>query len=99
MRAIKTAAIVLLIGLIGFVFAEVLGPGASVKDFTLKDYIGKEHALSAYKDKAAIVLIFVATRCPVSNAYNELMEALHKEYSAKNVAFLGINSNKEENAQ
>lgn len=99
MRAIRTAAIVLLIGLISFVFAEVLGPGAAVKDFTLKDYAGKEHALSAYKDKAAIVLIFVATRCPVSNAYNERMETLYKEYSAKNVAFLGINSNKEENAQ
>ena len=99
MRAIKIVAIILLVGLIGLVFAEVLGPGAPVKDFTLKDYAGKDHALSAYKDKAAIVLIFVATRCPVSNAYNERMEALFKDYSSKNVAFLGINSNKEEDAQ
>lgn len=99
MRAVKIFAILVLIGLIGFVFAEVLGPGSQVTDFSLKDYTGKEHKLSAYKDKAGIVIIFVATRCPVSNAYNERMETLYREYSAKNMAFLGINSNKEETAE
>lgn len=99
MRAVKIFAILVLIGLIGFVLAEALGPGSQVTDFSLKDYTGKEHKLSAYKDKAGIVIIFVATRCPVSNAYNERMEALYKEYSAKNIAFLGINPNKEETAE
>lgn len=99
MRVVKIFAILVLIGLIGSVFAAVLGPGSQVTDFSLKDYTGKEHQLSAYKDKAGIVIIYVATRCPVSNAYNERMEAIYKEYSAKNVAFLGINSNKEESAE
>jgi peroxiredoxin len=99
MRAIKIVAVLLLIAIAGFVFAEALGPGSQVNDFTLKDYTGKEHKLSGYKDKAAIVIIFVATRCPVSNAYNERMAQLATEYSAKNVVFLGINSNKEEDAQ
>ena len=68
----------------------------SVKDFTLKDYLGNEHSLSDYKDSKAIVIIFVATRCPVSNAYNTRMEKLFEDYKDKDVAFLGINSNKSE---
>jgi peroxiredoxin len=67
-----------------------------VDNFILKDYNGKEHSLSDYKDSKAIVIIFMATECPVSNAYNSRMEKLFEEYSRKNVAFLGINSNKAE---
>ena len=69
------------------------------EDFTLKDYNGKEYKLSDYKDSKAIVLIFVATQCPVSNAYNERMEKLYKDYKGKDVAFFGINSNKQESVE
>ena len=84
---------VIFIGL-GFIYG--LGNVESVKDFTLKDYLGNEHSLSDYKDSKAIVIIFVATRCPVSNAYNTRMEKLFEDYKDKDVAFLGINSNKSE---
>lgn len=67
-----------------------------VKDFTINDYLGNEHSLNDYKDSKAIVIIFIATRCPVSNAYNERMEKLFEDYKNKNVSFLGINSNKNE---
>jgi len=67
-----------------------------IKDFTLKDYNGYEHSLSDYKNAKSIVMIFVSTQCPVSNAYNQRMEALFEDYHEKNVAFLGINSNKSE---
>jgi hypothetical protein len=40
--------------------------------------------------------MFIATQCPVSNAYNERMAALYKDYASKNIAFVGINSNKQE---
>jgi len=72
------------------------GDVTNVKDFTLKDYEGKEHSLSDYKNSKAIVLIFVATECPISNAYNSRMEAIYNDYKGKDVAFLGINSNKAE---
>jgi len=72
------------------------GDITNVKDFTLKDYEGKEHSLSDYKNSKAIVLIFVATECPISNAYNSRMEAIYNDYKGKDVAFLGINSNKAE---
>jgi peroxiredoxin len=92
---LKTILIILVI-FIGLGFIYGLGNVESVKDFTLKDYLGNEHSLSDYKDSKAIVIIFVATRCPVSNAYNTRMEKLFEDYKDKDVAFLGINSNKSE---
>jgi peroxiredoxin len=70
-----------------------------VKNFALTDYNGKTHNLKDYKDSKSIVIMFVATKCPVSNAYNSRMAALHKEYSSKNIAFLGINSNQAEDTK
>ena len=69
------------------------------EDFTLKDYNGKEYKLSDYKDSKAIVLIFVATQCPVSNAYNTRMEKLFEDYKDENFSFIGINSNKTEDIE
>jgi len=65
-------------------------------NFTLKDYNGKEHSLSDFKDSTAIAVMFIATQCPVSNAYNERMVALYNDYHPKGIAFVGINSNKQE---
>lgn len=45
------------------------------------------------------VIIFVATRCPYSNAYNERMRELAKLYRKKGISFIGINSNKTEPEQ
>jgi peroxiredoxin len=74
--------------------------GARAENFTLRDPAGSEHALfqnEGEKPKATVV-IFIATQCPVSNAYNERMAALAKEYAAKGVRFLGVNANKQESA-
>lgn len=46
--------------------------------------------------KKAVVVIFIATRCPISNAYNSRMSRIAKEYSEKGIAFYGINSNETE---
>jgi len=66
------------------------------ENFKLKDYNGKEYQLSDFKNSKAIVIIFIATQCPVSNAYNSRMEKIYEEYKNKGVAFIGINSNKQE---
>jgi peroxiredoxin len=73
-----------------------LAVGQSVPDFKLSAHDGSEHALAQYKSSKAVVLIFVSTRCPVSNAYNERMVALAAEYQPRGVQFLGINANKAE---
>jgi len=70
-----------------------------IDDFTLADVNGNKHSLSDFKDSKAIVIMFVATECPVSNDYNPRMENLFKKYGQKEIAFLGINSNKAESVE
>jgi peroxiredoxin len=72
---------------------------SAYSDFTLKDYHDKEHSLSDFKDSKAIVVMFIATQCPVSNAYNERMVSLYNDYQPKGFAFVGINSNKQESVE
>jgi peroxiredoxin len=70
-----------------------------IDDFTLADVNGNRHSLSDFKDSKAIVIIFVATECPVSNDYNSRMESIFKKYGQEEIAFLGINSNKAETVE
>jgi thiol-disulfide isomerase/thioredoxin len=82
-------------------FASSATAGVSIGDklqpFALKDATsGNEVDLKTAAGKKATVLMFIATQCPVSNAYNERMAALAKDYSGKGVAFVGINSNRQE---
>lgn len=72
--------------------------GATIEDFTLPDAEGKEHSLTSLKGKNGSVLIFIATKCPVSNAYNERMEKLAQDYKARGINVIGINSNVAEGA-
>src|SRR5215212_2579093 len=88
---------------ISFAFAApdanaVVAIGTAVADFTLPDADGKEHSLASLKGSKGTVLIFVATKCPISNAYNERMQKLAEEYKAKGVNVVGINSNSTEPA-
>jgi peroxiredoxin len=72
--------------------------GAVIPDFTLPDADGKEHSLASLKGSKGTVLIFVATQCPISNAYNERMQKLAENYRAKGFNVVGINSNSTEPA-
>jgi peroxiredoxin len=67
--------------------------GKKAADFSLKDTKGRSVSLEDYKDKKAIVVVFIGTECPINNAYMPRLVQLHKSYSAKGVQFLGINSN------
>ena len=71
-------------------------PGDKFEGFTLTDYDGNKHSLSDYTESKAIVIMFIATKCPVSNDYNSRMEKIFNKYKDKEVSFLGINSNKTE---
>ena len=70
--------------------------GAMIDDFTLPDADGAQHTLNSLKGKNGAVIIFIATKCPVSNAYNDRMEKLAEDYKAKGVNVIGINSNNTE---
>ncbi len=73
--------------------------GAKVPEFTLKDVDGKSHSLSDHLASKYVALIFVSTRCPVSNAYNERMVKLQTDYASRGITFLGINSNVKEDVE
>ncbi len=91
--------------LLFLIAAAFIVPGAfageikKVDNFSLDDVHGKKHSLTDHKDAKAIVLMFIATQCPVSNAYNERMAALERDYASKDIVFIGINSNKQESVE
>ena len=95
-KNISVGCIILLLAMVGIGFTGELD---TVENFTLKDYEGKTHSLADYMDSEAIVIMFIATQCPVSNAYNTRMVDLYEAYKNKNVTFLGINSNKQESVK
>jgi peroxiredoxin len=81
--------------------ADVPAPpaiGATIDDFTLPDTDGNAHSLKSLMGQKGTVIIFIATKCPVSNAYNDRMEHLAQDYKAKGVTVIGINSNFSETA-
>jgi peroxiredoxin len=67
--------------------------GALVADVTLTDVSGKPRALSEFKGKKAIVVVFVGTECPIANLYFPGLAEMQKHYADKGVQFLAINSN------
>jgi peroxiredoxin len=67
--------------------------GAQVPDVEVKDLAGKHRALSEFKAKKAIVVVFVGTECPIANLYLPVLAEMHKHYSGEGVQFLAINSN------
>ena len=100
----KTKKVSLFMGIIIALLTGILIAGDKTperfENFTLKDYNGFEHSLYEYKkDAKAIVVMFIATRCPISNAYNERMVQLVDDYEDKGVVFVGINSNKQEDIE
>jgi len=72
--------------------------GTVIDDFKLPDPNGAEHSLKALMGNKGAVIIFIATKCPVSNAYNDRMEKLAEDYKAKGINVIGINANNTEPA-
>ena len=96
------AIITLFVGVMSSGFAqkkaEKVKLDAVVKDFTLKDAAGTSHALyELSEEKPATVVLFLATQCPIATDYVERIVTLVNAYGEKNVQFIGINSNKQEN--
>jgi peroxiredoxin len=80
------------------VVAFALEPSDKAQEFSLNDAQGKQVKLVEYQGKN-VVLVFISTKCPYSNAFNDVMEKLANDYSSKGVTFLGINSNKAETVE
>ena len=57
---------------------------------------GKNYSLSSYKDKKILVVVFSCNHCPYVQAYEDRMIAFQRDYAAKEVQFVAINSNETE---
>ena len=87
-------------------FQEGLAQEAKLKiddqleGFSLPDVrTGRSVSLIDFESSRAVVLIFISTECPYSNAYNGVMADLAKRYGPRGAVFVGINSNKTEPAR
>src|ERR1700738_3893988 len=78
-------------------FGQEFKLGSKVSEFEVQDLSGRTHAFSSLKG-AVTVVTFISVQCPVSNAYNDRMNALYKEYSARGVKFIFVNANRTEPA-
>jgi peroxiredoxin len=67
-------------------------PGAEVPDFSLKDIHRRARSLHDFKDKQAVVVVFIDTECPVANLYIPALIGMHGKYSKKGVQFLAVNA-------
>ena len=106
----KYAVSLVIASLVIIALAAVAGSGSSsdlpappaigtvIDDFKLPDADGAEHSLKALMGNKGAVVIFIATKCPVSNAYNDRMEKLAEDYKAKGINVIGINANSTEPA-
>ena len=67
--------------------------GSSAVDFQLKGVDDKTHKLNSFADRKALVVVFSCNHCPYVQAYEDRMIQLQKDYSAKGVTLVAINSN------
>jgi peroxiredoxin len=89
---------VLLLASIALAASPAVGTSAPV--FTLATLDGKTFSLDqAAKTHKAVVVMFIATKCPYSNAYNDRMRDMASVYEKKGFLFVGVNSNKTEPAE
>ena len=79
--------------------ASQVAIGGKVANVQLATVTGEKVQLYNYAGQKGTLVIFVATQCPVSNAYNERMAELARDYTARGFAVVGINSNRAESGE
>jgi len=72
--------------------------GSKISNVQFQTLAGETVELYTFAGKQGTLLIFIATKCPISNDYNQRMADLAREYTAKGFAVVGINPNRTEPA-
>ncbi len=65
----------------------------SLVQFELKGVDNKVHSAANFKDKKILVIVFTCNHCPYAKAYQDRIIAVQKDYAAKGVQIIAINSN------
>jgi len=69
--------------------------GAKAPDFELRGVGGKSYSLALFMDKPILVIVFSCNHCPYVVAYEDRMISIQRDYAAKGVQLVAINSNDE----
>lgn len=65
--------------------------GTKISNVTFKDIRYLPRSLDDFKQRQAIVLVFVDRSCPVAQKYLPILEAMHQQYAARGVQFIAVN--------
>ncbi len=71
--------------------------GTTAPDFNLPDTNGKFVAPGDFKEKVALLVIFICNHCPYVIHIRPGLAQLARDYQPKNVGIIGINSNDTKN--
>ena len=77
--------------------STMLPLGTAAPDFKLPDTSGKIVSLADFQGQAALLVIFMCNHCPYVVHLRAGLAQLARDYKAKNVGIVGINSNDAEN--
>jgi peroxiredoxin/mono/diheme cytochrome c family protein len=73
--------------------------GKEIADFSLKNQFGKEYSLADVKDADVVVVAFLGTECPLAKLYGPRLAELNKKFKGSKVAFLAIDSNRQDSIE
>ncbi|MEK7707796.1 MAG: thioredoxin family protein [Verrucomicrobiota bacterium] len=73
--------------------STMLPLGTTAPDFQLPDTNGKIISLAAFKDKPALLVIFMCNHCPYVKHLRAGLAQLARDYLPRGVAIVGINAN------
>ena len=79
------------------VYGQEFRVGSPVADFAVTQLDGAPAHFDNLKGNVTLVM-FISVQCPVSNAYDDRMNALYKDYASKGVKFVVLNANRTEPA-
>jgi peroxiredoxin len=61
-----------------------------LENYASTDLAGQTIGNEAWREKRAVVLVFLGTECPVSNGYAPEFERLYQRFHGQNVAWVGV---------
>ena len=70
--------------------------GKNVENFSARDFRGKTTSLSDFAGSKAVVVAFLGTECPLARQYAPRLVELAAEFKARGVAFIAIDSNRQD---
>lgn len=74
--------------------STMLPLGTKAPDFNLRDVIfGKNISLETFKDKKALLVMFICRHCPYVQHVKEEIAKIGRDYKDKNVGIVAISSN------